>query len=185
MRSNAAGDLAFTGVHITGDLVGADAVLNERLDDDIVALTHGSVLRIRVDVMLALMSEDAGTAIAVARLLAADGLFLREALLAIGRQSSSERLSTFVLQTYHRLVAARLVPQDAMSFDLPLTQAQLAAVTGLTGVHVNRVLKLLRDSGCVEFRSGVVHINDMAGLQREARSGRLAHEGRHALHSAA
>ena len=175
MRSNAAGDPAFTGVHIAGDMVGADAVLNGRLDDDITALTHGSVLRARVNVVLARMSEDVGTAIAMARLLATDGRFLREALLAVGRQTSSERLSAFVLQTHHRLVAAKLIPEHATCFDLPLTQAQLAAVTGLTGVHVNRVLKLLRDSGCLEIRSGVVHINDMTALQREARSGRLAH----------
>ncbi len=34
---------------------------------------------------------------------------------------------------------------------LPLTQEHLGDATGLTGVHVNRILRGLRDDGIVEF----------------------------------
>ena len=145
-RSTANGDAAFTGVHIAGDVVAADGLLNERVDDDLLALTDGSVLRL-----------DAG--------------FLREALFAVGRLSSTERLSVFVLQTFRRQVAAGLIAADARAFELPMTQAQLAAVTGMTSVHLNRVLRSLRERGCLELRDGVLRIDDLPALERQAGAG--------------
>lgn len=173
-RASVAGDVAFTGVHIAGDIVGVDALLSGELPDDLTALTNGSVLRAPVQAVRASVMRDVDLALEITGLLTADSRFLREALLSVGRQSSSERLSTFILQTRQRLVAAGLIAEDARCFDLPLTQVQLAAVTGLTAVHVNRVLRLLREAGWLDIRSGVVRINDMAALRREARSGTLA-----------
>ncbi len=37
------------------------------------------------------------------------GRYLHEALFAVARQAASERLSTFILQTYRRLVSAGLI----------------------------------------------------------------------------
>ena len=175
VRANAAGDQAFTGIHIAGDVVGLDAVTGGRLDDDLIALTDVAVLRMPSEALRARVAADAEAAMVLVRLLAADAGFLREALLAIGRQNSVERIGAFILQTYHRLVAAGIVAEGATRFELPLTQAQLAAVTGMTGVHVNRVIRLLRDARCVDIRGGMVRIDDMDALQREARMGTLAH----------
>jgi CRP-like cAMP-binding protein len=57
---------------------------------------------------------------------------------------------------------------DAASYDLPLTQSELAECLGLTPVHVNRVLRDLRESGLVAFRSGRVTMHDLRGLERVA-----------------
>jgi CRP-like cAMP-binding protein len=67
------------------------------------------------------------------------------------------------------LVRLRLVGlADENSYDLPLTQADLADVTGLTSVHVNRMLKKLRDRGLLTFRGGRVAVGDWEELQRIA-----------------
>ena len=174
IRANAAGETAFTALYIANDAVGVDAVAGGLLDDDIVALTDAVVLRVPRDVARAGIVADMDAAMVLVRLLTAETAFLREALMAVGRQSSTERLSTFVLQTYRRLIAAGLVAEGATRFELPLTQAQMAAVTGMTGVHVNRVLRLLRDGGCLDVRNGTARILDMALLERESRFGTLA-----------
>jgi CRP-like cAMP-binding protein len=57
---------------------------------------------------------------------------------------------------------------DETGYILPLTQADLADVTGLTSVHVNRMLKKLRDEKLLTFRSGRVTIGDWERLQRLA-----------------
>lgn len=132
------------------------------------ALTDASVLRVPAAEVQAAIAGGGAVATDIARVLAADATFLREALAAIGTQSSRERLGTFLLQTYRRLVAAKLIEPDVDHFDLPLTQVQLGAVTGITSVHMNRVLRALKASGPFEFHAGAVRIRDPDGLRREA-----------------
>lgn len=45
-------------------------------------------------------------------------------------------------------------------FQLPITQTHLADATGLTSVHVNRVLRALRDEGLAAKKGDIVHIFD-------------------------
>ena len=170
-RATTAGDTAFTGLHIRGDVVGADGAYTERLDDDLHALTDGLVIRMPTGALRDAVARDAEAGAAMMSLLATDSFFLREALFAVGRLSSSERLCVFLLQTYRRQIAAGIIPPGARGFALPLTQPQLAAVTGVTAVHLNRVLQMLRGLGCVDMRGGVVRIQDLDALERETRAG--------------
>jgi CRP-like cAMP-binding protein len=55
-----------------------------------------------------------------------------------------------------------------MTYALPLTQLDLADATGLTSVHVNRMLRELREQGLLTFRSGLVTIHDWERLQDAA-----------------
>jgi DNA-binding transcriptional regulator LsrR (DeoR family) len=54
------------------------------------------------------------------------------------------------------------------SYDLPVTQSELADTLGFTGVHANRTLQELRAQGCVEFTRGRVSISDFAALSSTA-----------------
>ena len=58
-------------------------------------------------------------------------------------------------------MGARTGERDIV-FDFLITQDQLADATGMTGVHVNRMLKSLRADGLVDWRGGrgVVRIPD-------------------------
>ena len=51
---------------------------------------------------------------------------------------------------------------------LPISQQDLGDALGMTTVHVNRTLQLLRASGVVEFRSGVLHTPDLRKLMEIA-----------------
>ena len=50
-------------------------------------------------------------------------------------------------------------------FACPLNQYLLADALGLTAIHVNRVLRQLRERGLVTFREGRVEFHDLAGLR--------------------
>jgi DNA-binding Lrp family transcriptional regulator len=62
-----------------------------------------------------------------------------------------------------RLEARGLATGDG--FELPMTQEQLADATGLTSVHVNRVLKSLEDEGLITRRRRQVHFENWRALQ--------------------
>ena len=61
-----------------------------------------------------------------------------------------------------RAKAAGLVEGD--SCELPLTQEFVADALGLTAVHTNRTLRVLRETGLVEWRSGRLKIKDLEKL---------------------
>jgi CRP-like cAMP-binding protein len=52
-----------------------------------------------------------------------------------------------------------------MSFALPLTQAELGDVLGLSTVHVNRVIQQLRAGGLVTWNEKRIVIADWSQLQ--------------------
>jgi CRP-like cAMP-binding protein len=57
---------------------------------------------------------------------------------------------------------------DATGFALPITQIDLAESLGLTSVHVNRVLRQLRENQLATFQGGRVTLLDEPGLRRLA-----------------
>jgi CRP-like cAMP-binding protein len=73
-------------------------------------------------------------------------------------------MAHLVCELYCRLEAAALASDQR--FGLPITQADLGDVLGLTQVHVNRVLMELRRQGLLEWKGGQVTIKDWPALVR-------------------
>lgn len=167
-RVNAGGTEAFSAVYIPGDVIGLDAMPSGRLDDEVAALVEASVLRLPLERLTESVDQGGPLTREAVRLLVADTGLLRETLFAVGAQSSTERVASFMLQTHGRMIAAGLIPAGADRFRMPLTQVQLGAVTGLTSVHVNRVLRRLRLDGLLDFQGGIVRVLDLPGLRRAA-----------------
>lgn len=71
-------------------------------------------------------------------------------------------LAHFFCEMFTRAEAGGLVEND--SCDLPLTQEFVGDALGLTSVHVNRTLQLLRDSGVIEWRGGRLTVRDRTKL---------------------
>ena len=53
---------------------------------------------------------------------------------------------------------------DKTGYDCPLSQFLLADALGLSAVHINRVLRELREAGLMTFQKGRVTFDDFAGL---------------------
>ncbi len=52
-----------------------------------------------------------------------------------------------------------------MAFQCPLTQYELADALGLSAIHVNRVLRELREIKLLSFQEGYVTFHDIAALK--------------------
>lgn len=71
-------------------------------------------------------------------------------LSSIGRRSARERVAYLLLELFTRS-RLRWPGHRSEEMYLPLTQEHIGDATGLTGVHVNRVLQDLRKEGIAEF----------------------------------
>ena len=81
---------------------------------------------------------------------------LRERILSLGRRSAQERVAHLLYELWVRLSVIGLRNGD--SFDLPLTQVELADALGLTPVHISRTLRRLRQLRLIEMRRREVTI---------------------------
>ena len=82
-------------------------------------------------------------------------------MVCLGRQSAKQRLAHFLCEISVRLGGM----EGEAKFELPLTQEQIADVLGLTAVHVNRTIQLLRTENLIEAERRTVSIIDMAALR--------------------
>jgi CRP-like cAMP-binding protein len=84
-------------------------------------------------------------------------------LASIGRRSAIERTAHFFLELDARLQLVGL--GEGTEFACPLTQHDMADVLGLSAIHVNRVLRSLRDNKLLTIQDQVVTIHDRAALK--------------------
>jgi CRP-like cAMP-binding protein len=95
-----------------------------------------------------------------------DASIHREWMLVLGKKRSRARIAQLFCEMHARLSIVGLTSDGG--FSLPFNQQELADITGMTAVHLNRSLKELRDAGLVTYRNGRVELHDFAGLCRSA-----------------
>lgn len=94
--------------------------------------------------------------------------YLLDQIARLGLFHASERITSLLLEFHERLSLNGMA--QGHTFAVPLTQERLADATGLSTVHVNRVLQQARRGGDLVWQHGRVTLNDPAGLA--ARIGR-------------
>ena len=90
----------------------------------------------------------------------------REWTLNVGQRDAYERIAHLLVELFLRLRAVGLT--DGKRCDFPVTQVDLADATGLTSVHVNRMLQDLRRDGLVELEKRTLTIPDLQRLKDAA-----------------
>ena len=93
-----------------------------------------------------------------------DEAVLRAWLANIGGRRAPERIGHLLCELHLRLQTVGLATVDA--YDLPLTQSDIGDATGLSVVHVNRVLKQLRTEDLATVRDGRVTLLDAPRLAK-------------------
>lgn len=92
-----------------------------------------------------------------------DASIFREWLLNVGQREGYSRIAHVICELLLRLKAVGLV--EGNSFHMPISQAELADATGMTPVHVNRVLQSLRNNGLIHTNRRQITIPDWQKLQ--------------------
>jgi CRP-like cAMP-binding protein len=155
---NAEGQRQITCLHIPGDMADLVSVVSPKTGWGLAALAPSTVLRVPHARLRDLAANHPGIAEAFWRDSVADGSIFSEWVVNVGRRNAITRLAHVFCELAIRSENAEC--GDRTSYPLPLTQGDLGDTTGLTPVHVNRVLRELREQSLVELRSGTVTIHD-------------------------
>ncbi|TGX55641.1 Crp/Fnr family transcriptional regulator [Sphingomonas gei] len=149
-RQKVTGDGArqIIGLHVPGEALDFQNLFLEVSDHNVQMLTRGEIAEVPIEAFqkIALERPNVGRAILVTTLVEAS--VFREWVLNIGRRDSRSRLAHLLCEFALRLEAGGAARPDH-GYELPMTQEQLADATGLTPVHVNRVLKMLEAEGLI------------------------------------
>jgi CRP/FNR family transcriptional regulator len=86
--------------------------------------------------------------------------------LDLGRRRADERIARLILRLADKV--AKRTSVRSQTFDFPLRQRHIADATGLTPVHVSKVLGELQRAGLIEISSRSLTILNAAELQRVA-----------------
>ena len=164
MRTKLVGDggRQIVNFHISGDMVDLQNSMLGVADHNVQALTRieAAFIPREAIVDIAFGRPAVGKALWIETLV--EGAIQREWVANVGRRKSISRLAHLLCEFAYRLDAVGIGPE--CQYTLPMTQEQLADATGLTPVHVNRVLKTLDEMGLVQKLKGSVQIHDFAGL---------------------
>ena len=160
------GERQITELHVAGDFADLHSFTLKRLDHNIMTLTPCRVATLPHERLREITEQHPhltrvywfGTNL--------DGAIHREWEVSLGRRTAISKVAHLFCELYVRLGIVGLT--DGLSYELALTQMDLAECLGLTSVHINRTLKELREGGLVEFRDRTVAIQDLDGLQRVA-----------------
>ena len=123
------------------------------------ALTDTVLCVIPHSKLSSLTRDDPDIGMRLARSLARDCNLAFDHMTSIGRRSARERVAHLLLELFVRY-RAQWPGNRIEEMCLPLTQEQIGDATGLTFVHVNRVLRVLRKERILEFHYRRLRILD-------------------------
>jgi len=150
-------------IHIPGDAMDFQNMFMAESDHNVQMLTRGTVAEIPRAPLeeLVLGNPNIGRAVLLFTLVEAS--IFREWTLNIGRRDARSRIAHLLCEFAYRMSTQGLCPDG--TYELPMTQEQLADATGLTSVHVNRVLQALKREGLIERDRRMVRFVSWDGMR--------------------
>jgi CRP-like cAMP-binding protein len=154
-----------TAFLLPGDFCDLHVTILGEMDHSIATLTPARVAYIRHGEMDALAARP-GLARAFWWATLVDEAVLRAWIVNVGRRDALEAIGHLLCELHVRMANIGLAAGG--TFELPLTQEEIADALGLTPVHVNRVLQRMRSEGLISLKRSALEILDVARLQSVA-----------------
>ncbi|WP_371416838.1 Crp/Fnr family transcriptional regulator [Sphingosinicella sp. BN140058] len=155
---NSDGNRQITALHIGGDMADLHSVVVPGSATALQALAVTTILRVPHEALRRLARDRPAIAEAFWRECVIDGAILSEWVVNVGRRDARTRTAHLLCEMAIRCRAGVLGRR--FSFGFPVTQNHLADMLALTPVHVNRMLKCLREEGAADLRGKTAHVLD-------------------------
>lgn len=149
--------------HVAGDILDLQQLKLSVADHGVDALTPADIAWISHSDLDRLCRRSQSIADALWREALIDSSIFRAQLLNLGQRDARSRLAHLLCELAVRRESAQV--GDGDEFDLPMTQEHLADATGLTVVHVNRMLRALSSDGVVTHEGRTLKVNSWKRLR--------------------
>lgn len=143
-----------------GDLIGLQGAFDEPSSHSVESLLDARLCLFTRGDFHSLIKEHSRLGFDITWLAAKEESALEEHIVALGRRSAKERVCYLAVWLVERALATGLAGDDNL-IKLPITQAQVADMLGLSLVHTNRTIKALDREGLVEWKPGEICVPDM------------------------
>jgi CRP-like cAMP-binding protein len=147
---------------IPGDFLGLRSVLLRTSDHSFEPIVDIQAVEVMASDLLDAFEKTPRLATAILWAASRDEAMVVEHLVGLGQRDAEARMAHFLLELGAKLTLVGL--GSKAGYDCPLTQYHLADALGLSSVHVNRVLRRLREEGLATFRNGHVAFHDIDRL---------------------
>jgi len=149
---------------LPGDIIATTALVRDRLSLSIQALTDLRYCRFSKSGLRSLLAAEPKAFDEYASICVAEKEETDQLVTDLGRRTADERIARLMLTLMARLDARGLVRDQSFAF--PLRQRHIADATGLTPVHVSRVIGSFRNAGLIEITGRSLKILNLAELRR-------------------
>jgi CRP/FNR family transcriptional regulator, anaerobic regulatory protein len=147
-----------------GDLVGLQAAIMGEMAHSVESTTPVRLCVFNRSDLWRLFENHPERAYDLTWLSAVEEHFLGEALATLGRRTARQRIAWALGRVYMRLHAVGLA--DNKTVPMPWRQRDLADALGLSLVHTNKTLQLLRQDGVMQWAADRLYVPDLAELAR-------------------
>jgi CRP/FNR family transcriptional regulator len=149
-----------------GDMLGVSSAIYQEAPETLAALSDCVVSPFDRSVLSEMMVAHPRLSAMVLVYSQIERVALTDRLAALGRTSAKARVAALLLELRNRLRATDKSVTNM--FVLGLTQEEVGDATGLTAVHVNRMLRQLEEDGLIAREAGKVTLIDERALARAA-----------------
>lgn len=149
---------------LPGDLNDLHVFLLREMDHSVAAITPVRIATIALESVMELTIRRPRITAGLWWASLQEEALLRERIVALGRRNAAGRVAYLLCELLLRHQAVGLA--EGQSFELPLTQVELADTLGMTAVHINRILQDFRKRGFIVLKNRTVVLTDLAALQK-------------------
>jgi CRP-like cAMP-binding protein len=139
--------------HFQGDILGLPLLAFADSPETVTAVTDVVLSPFSREKLAQLIADHPRLGALILGLSVAERVSLADRLASIGRTSARARVGSLICEIVSRMRRLGAVG-DGGFVQLPLTQEDIGDATGLTSVHVNRMMRALVDDGIIERNGG-------------------------------
>jgi CRP-like cAMP-binding protein len=156
------GSRQYLALHYPGDWPDAQGLFLQQMDHSVCAMGRALVCSVSHEQLMKVFAERPTIGLSVWRETLIDAAIFRESITNNCGRHGTARIAHFFCEQFYRAKFAGLVEDNACP--LPLTQAQLGEMLGMSLVSTNRYLQALRQTKAADHRAGKLFIRSWPKL---------------------
>ncbi len=152
-------------LYFASDVVGLPLLAFDESPETVTAVTDVTLSPFTRERLVRFFAEHPRLSALLLAISVAERVALADRLASIGRTSALARVASLLCEIVHR---QELIGNPTDELHLPLTQEEMGDATGLTAVHVNRMMRKLAEEGIIGRSGNIVRLKDRSRLCEEA-----------------